>query len=260
MRERLQKIIARAGVASRRKAEDLIRRGEVTVNGQVVTAVGSQADPDVDHIKVGGKLLRSEPLEYHAVHKPRSVLSSTSDDQGRPVVTDFVRSNRRLYPAGRLDYESEGLMILTNDGDLTGRVIRAGTLEKKYRVKVHGQPDERKLKILRRGLRLGEETFSPCRITPLKLGPNCWFEVTLKQGRNRQIRRMFEEIGHSVMRLRRISIGPVQLGKLPPGASRRLTAQEISALKGEGRPKSGASRRCSTGSHRERTGSDGEDG
>ncbi len=232
MRERLQKIIARAGLASRRKAEEWIRQGRVTINGRVVTAVGIQADSAVDHIKVGGKLIRSEPLEYHAVHKPRLVLSSTSDEQGRPVVTDLVRSSRRLYPAGRLDFESEGLMILTNDGDLTRRVIRAGTLEKKYRVKVHGQPDERKLRMLRQGLRLATETFSRCKITPLKLGPNCWFEVTLKEGRNRQIRRMFEEIGHSVMRLRRIAIGPVQLGKLPPGGSRRLTSREVNFLKG----------------------------
>ncbi len=243
MKERLQKIIARAGVASRRKAEEMIRRGLVTVNGSVVTELGSQADPRSDHIKVGGKLLRAEPLEYFAVHKPRGVLSATSDPEGRPVVTQMVRSSRRLYPAGRLDFESEGLMILTNDGDLAKSIMRAGRFEKRYRVKIHGQPDERKLRMLAKGLRIEGETLAPCRVKLIKPGDNPWFEVVLRQGKNRQIRRMFEAVGHSVMRLRRFAIGPIQLGDLPPGAHRRLSAREVAMLKSEGVGDKGAARK-----------------
>lgn len=231
MPQRLQKIIARAGIASRRKAEELIRQGMVTVNGRVVTELGSRADPEKDHIKVEGKLIQPERLEYFAVHKPRSVLSAVSDERGRPVVTDLVPSGARLYPAGRLDFDSEGLVILTNDGDLAKRILKAGQWDKKYRVKVHGRPSERKLRLLSGGLRVKRERFAPCRIRPLKIGDNCWFEVVLKEGRNRQIRRMFEAVGHSVMRLRRVAVGPVRLGDLPPGRCRRLTQQEIQTLK-----------------------------
>ena len=231
MEERLQKIIARAGIVSRRKAEEYIAQGRVRVNGQIISILGAKADPASDHIKVDGKLLRPESFEYYAVHKPRSVLSAASDDRGRPVVVDLVHSGKRLYPAGRLDFNSEGLVILTNDGELAERIMRAGTTAKVYRVKVRGQPEERKLDRLRKGIRVEGEKLAPCQIQTRKIDNNCWLEVVLRQGQNRQIRRMFEAIGHPVMRLRRVAIGPVKLGRLAPRTYRALTLEEVSYLK-----------------------------
>lgn len=224
MKQRLQKIIAGAGIASRRKAEALIREGCVTVNGRIVTKPGTQADALWDRVKVRGTLVRPEPLEYYVLNKPRGVLSSRSDPLGRPIVTQLIKSRGRLYPSGRLDFQSEGLLILTNDGDLTRRVTQAGNLEKVYQVKVRGLPSREELG------KLGE-----CRITPLKEGNNAWYELTLCEGKNRQIRRMFERIGHRVSRLRRIAIGPVRLGDLPLGAYRRMTAREVRLLKRTGK-------------------------
>lgn len=232
MKERLQKIIARAGIASRRKAEQLILEGRVTVNGRAVAALGSQADPRHDHIKVDGKLLRLEPFEYYIVNKPRGVLSAASDPRKRPIVTQLVRSRRRLYPSGRLDFQSEGLIILTNDGELTRRITQAGLFEKVYQVKVLGQPSESRLKLLREGITIDGEQWGKCRITLLKPGKNCWYAVAIREGRNRQIRRMFEQIGHPVTRLRRIAIGPLRLGSLAAGAWRGMTPREIQLLKG----------------------------
>lgn len=233
MRERLQKILAAAGIASRRKAEQLILDGQVKVNGQTVTQLGTKADPRQDHIKVDGRLIHPEPLEYYLVNKPPGVLSSVSDPLNRPLVTGLVKSRCRLYPAGRLDFQSEGLMILTNDGVLTGKITRSGAIEKRYRVKVRGQPSEEKLSRIRTGVTIDGESFSRCKITVLKKSRNCWYEVLLRQGRNRQIRRMFECIGHPVMRLRRIAIGPLDLGDLPPGGSRKMLSKEVKALMGD---------------------------
>ncbi len=231
MQERLQKIIARAGIASRRKAEGLIRQGRVTVNGQVVREMGARADPERDHVKVNGKLLQPESKEYFVVYKPQGYLSAASDGAGRPVVTELVRSGSRLYPAGRLDFNSEGLILLTNDGELTRNLTKAGKVDKRYRVKVSGCPDEESLKRLRQGVQAGGSRFAPCRIFSLKRGSNCWFELVLREGKNRQIRRMFEAVGHPVMRLRRIAIGPIRLVGMKPGESRKLTAGEIERLK-----------------------------
>lgn len=233
MRQRLQKIIAGAGIASRRKAEELIREGRVSVNGHVVRELGTQADPEEDHIKVNGKLIRAEPLEYWAVHKPQGVLSAAADPERRPLVTQLVKSARRLYPVGRLDFSSEGLIILTNDGELTRRVTQAGMIDKVYRVKVRGQPSEEQMGRLREGITLGGQRLEKCKIVPLKLGHNSWYEVVLRQGKNQQIRRMFERIGHPVMRLRRTAIGPVRLARLPKGAARKLSDGEVKALKGK---------------------------
>jgi len=230
MKERLQKIIAKAGIASRRQAERLILDGKVTVNGKTVSQLGTQVDPLVDHVKVGGRRIQAESLEYYAVNKPKNYLCSVSDPGKRPLVTDLVKSSRRLFPAGRLDFDSEGLVILTNDGALMELITKPGRVEKKYRVKVRGNPSERKLSMLRKGLRTEDEKFFPCQVQLLKKGNNCWFEVILKQGRNRQIRRMFDAIGHSVMRLRRTGIGIVDLGGLPPGTSRSLRPSEIAGL------------------------------
>lgn len=233
MRERLQKIVAAAGIASRRKAEQLIAEGHVTVNGQTVTKLGTQADPQQDHIKVDGKRIRPEPLRYYVVNKPRGVLSAVSDPLKRPLVTQLVHSHCRLYPAGRLDFQSEGLIILTNDGRLTRRITRSGEVEKEYRVKVRGQPSDQKLERLRRGAKIDSERFRSCKITVLKQVRNCWCKVILRQGKNHQIRRMFEGIGHPVMRIRRTAIGAVSLGDLAPGGYRKMTPQEVRSLQGE---------------------------
>ena len=231
MKERLQKTIARAGLASRRQAEKLILGGLVKVNGKTITSLGSRADPLCDSIKVAGKRIRPQPLEYYAVNKPRLVLSSVSDSGGRPLVTQLVSSNRRLYPAGRLDFESEGLVILTNDGDLTRQLTAAGGWPKLYQVKVQGRPSRGALRRLEKGVEIGGEQWAPVRIRPRNVARNSWFEVELRQGKNRQIRRMFQAIGHRVMRLRRVAIGPVKLGDLRPGQSRRLTPQELQELR-----------------------------
>lgn len=231
MKERLQKIVAKAGIASRRRAEELIRQGQVAINGRVVTELGSQADTQKDEVEVGGKSIRAEPLEYYVLNKPRGVLSSASDPLRRPVATQLVKSQRRLYPTGRLDFQSEGLIILTNDGKLARRVTRAGTLKKVYEVKVRGRPSHPNLQRLREGIKVGGEQWGRCRITPLKEANHSWYEVVLCEGKNRQIRRMFDRIGHPVMRLRRIAIGPLQLGKLPSGSWRRMTTQEVRSLK-----------------------------
>lgn len=231
MQERLQKIVASAGIASRRKAESLILAGHVTVNGKIITQLGTKADPHEDHIKVNGRLIHPEPLEYYVVNKPQGMLSSVSDPLNRPLVTELVKSRCRLYPAGRLDFQSEGLMILTNDGLLTGKITQSGRIDKRYRVKVHGQPSDEKLKRLRGGMTIDGEAFSKCKVSILKQTRNSWYEVVISQGRNRQIRRMFEHIGHSVMCIKRIAIGSVHLGDLPPGGSRRMLPKEVRALR-----------------------------
>lgn len=243
MKERLQKIIAQAGISSRRKAEDLILGERVTVNGRYVTELGAKADPEIDHIKVDGKIVLPQPREYLAFHKPRAVLSAVSDSRGRPVVADYIQKKRRLYPAGRLDFNSEGLLILTNDGAMARKIMMVGNLEKVYRVKVTGSPSKANLDQLVNGIRIGGEVFKAHRIRRLKTGSNCWFEVALKQGKNRQIRKMFEQIGHGVMRLRRTSIGPVKLGNLKAGHYRKLTSREIALLNQDATRRTHRSRR-----------------
>jgi len=232
MRERLQKIIARAGIASRRKAETLIQEGAVTVNGATVRTLGTQADLEHDHIKVNGKLIRAERLEYYMLNKPRGVLSSVKDPEGRQVVTDLVRSSARLYPAGRLDFNSEGLIVLTNDGELARRITEGGKLAKVYQVKVKDQPEEAQLERLRKGLTIDGVRMQASKVRLAKAGNNSWYEVELTEGKNRQLRRMFERIGHPVLKLRRVAIGKLKLGKLLPGAYRELTDEEVRLLKG----------------------------
>ena len=229
--ERLQKIISAAGVASRRKAELLIEQGRVTVNGRVITTLGTRADPQKDYIKVDGKLIRRPARKlYVLLNKPRQVISSVSDPQGRVKVTDLVNVKGRLYPVGRLDYETEGLILLTNDGEFSRIVGSAGErFSKVYHAKVRSMPDETSLDHLRNGIRLKDGIrLRRCKIVLLKPGNNPWFEVTLTQGRNRQIREMFEAIGHPVQKLRRTRIGFITDKGLPPGGYRYLTEQEIS--------------------------------
>ena len=236
MQERLQKILAHAGVASRRHAEAMISGGRVSVNGHIVTELGSKADPVEDVIKVDGKKLRSAQRHlYILLNKPKNVMSTSSDPQDRPTVVEYVKGKikERVYPVGRLDFASEGLIILTNDGEFTKFMTKAGTVPKVYHVKVAGLPAERDLERLRRGAYIDNERLAPSEIAQLKGGENPWFAVTLHQGRNQQIRRMFQSIGHPVEKLRRVRIGFLEDEKLRPGQWRFLTEHEVDQFKRE---------------------------
>src|SRR5918911_3050672 len=239
MEERLQKLIAAAGLASRRHAEELIEAGEVTVNGETVRELGTKADPARDHIKVRGRLinplLRAREKVYVLLNKPRGYLASLADPEGRPLVTELVPASLgRLHPVGRLDFNTEGLLILTNDGELTNYVTAArNKVSKVYEVKVKGVPPEEAIARLRRGIRLDDGArTAPARIAKTgETDTNSWFEVILQEGRNQQIRRMFDQIGHSVLKLRRVQIGPLRDEHLRTGAWRHLTASEVASLK-----------------------------
>ena len=236
--ERLQKIIAAAGIASRRKAEELIQSGLVSVNGTTITELGSKADLETDSIRVNNQLLQgAERHEYLVLNKPRGYVTTVSDPEGRPTVMELVRSKARLYPIGRLDFNSEGLLLLTNDGGLAHKLMKAAShIAKTYLVKVAGQPAEDQLRRLRSGVSIAEERdprrrvrTARAEIRVIKEADNPWLEVTLHEGRNRQIRKMFEEVGHHVEKIRRVRYGPLELD-LAPGESRTLTAREVSQL------------------------------
>jgi 23S rRNA pseudouridine2605 synthase len=240
MEERLQKLIAAAGLASRRHAEELIEAGEVTVNGEVVREMGTKADPARDHIKVRGRLinplLEKQEKTYVLLNKPRGYLTALSDPERRPLVSDLVPASLgRLHPVGRLDFNTEGLLILTNDGELTNYVTSARNhVEKVYEVKVKGVPPEAQIARLRRGVRLEDGTrTAPADIRKVdETDTNAWYEVVLREGRNQQIRRMFDLVGHSVIKLRRVKIGPVVAEGLLTGQWRHLTPAEVKRLKG----------------------------
>ena len=234
MQERLQKLIAAAGVASRRKAEEMILAGEVTVNGQVVTELGTKADPTQDHIKVRGKLInaRLEQQEkiYLLLNKPLGYLTSKSDPQGRQLVIDLVGKYRdKVHPVGRLDVNTEGLLLLTNDGAFTQLIAHARhKVAKVYEVKVKGQPSAALIHKLERGVVLKGVKTAPAQIKQTDLSEtNAWYEVTLYEGRNQQVRKMFDSIGHSVIKLRRVAIGFLRNEKLRPGAYRSLSEAEV---------------------------------
>ncbi len=237
---RLQKLMAAAGIASRRKAEEYITSGRVQVNGQIVTELGAKADPAHDHIKVDGKLLKGpERPRYFMVNKPRGYVTTLSDPQHRPTIAQiFSRIKERLYPVGRLDYASEGLLLMTNDGELANSLMRAASgVEKVYLVKVAGRPDEGVLERLREGVRIdrglvgdGKVLTAPAGVELIRDADNPWFQVTLIEGRNRQIRKMFEETGHHVEKIRRVGYGPLALD-VPPGEYRELEPKEIEALR-----------------------------
>ena len=238
MQERLQKLIAAAGIASRRPAEELIINGKVSLNGKVVTELGTKADPDQDHIKVNGKLinpqLKTREKVYVLLNKPRGYLSSLSDPEGRPLVTELLpQSVGKVHPVGRLDFNTEGLLILTNDGELTNYITSArNRVDKVYEVKVKGVPTEAAIARLRRGVTLEDGTrTAPAKIRLLhETENNAWFEVLLHQGKNQQVRRMFDLIGNSVLKLRRIRIGSLTDENLKPGHWRMLTIGEVRRL------------------------------
>lgn len=250
--ERLQKIIAHAGFASRREAEAMIRDGRVTVNGRVVTELGSKADAGRDHIKVDGKLItRAETHRYILLYKPKEVMTTVEDPQGRRTVIDLVRGVReRIYPVGRLDFHSEGLVLLTNDGDLAFKVShpKHGSV-KTYHVKVRGVPEERIIEKLERGITIDGKRTLPCEIDRMKTTGrgedegNSWFEVKLREGRTQQIRKMFQAVGHPVSKLKRVGIGPIFDSKMTPGVWRELTKQEVRMLETMTDPKPARPRR-----------------
>jgi 23S rRNA pseudouridine2605 synthase len=237
--ERLQKIIAHAGFASRREAETMIREGRVTVNGRVVTELGTKAQPGQDHIKVDGKLItRAETHRYILLYKPREVMTTVEDPQGRKTVIDLIKGVReRIYPVGRLDFHSEGLILLTNDGDLAFKVSHPqhGSV-KTYHVKVRGVPEERLIDKLQRGITIDGKRTLPCEIARMKTtgrgedAGNSWYEVRLREGRTQQIRKMFQAVGHPVSKLRRVAIGPLSDPALTPGDWRELTPREVKML------------------------------
>lgn len=231
--ERLQKILATAGIASRRKSEQLIVEGRVTVNGKTVTELGSKADPDRDHIKVDGKLIHQPArLEYIALNKPDSVVSTASDPQGRTTVLDLLHGVKgRLYPVGRLDYHSEGLILLTNDGDFANAITSARShVPKTYLVKSKGRLTPEQEEEFRTGIPIDGRRTAPARLRLLRHADNPWYEVKLIEGRNQQIRIMFKHLGHLVEKLKRVRIGAIELGHLKPGQFRRLTTEEVRQL------------------------------
>ncbi len=239
--ERLQKILAQAGVASRRHAEEMITGGRIQVNGKIVTTLGSKADAARDHIRVDGKLLQgAERLRYFMLNKPRGFVTTVTDPEGRPTVMQFfAKENERLYPVGRLDYLSEGLLVITNDGELANQLTKAASgVEKTYLVKVAGQPAEEALDRLREGVSIDRGSpeqrekvrTAPARIRQVRKGDNPWYEVILIEGRNRELRKMFEEIGHHVEKIRRVGYGPLVLD-VEPGKLRELQPEEVQALR-----------------------------
>jgi 23S rRNA pseudouridine2605 synthase len=227
--ERLQKILSQAGIASRRKSEQLIVQGHVSVNGETITELGSKADLERDHIKVDGRLLRKPKRHlYLALNKPKNIVTTASDPEGRETVMHLLRGiKERVFPVGRLDYHSEGLLLMTNDGDFAHRITAPGShVIKTYVAKVNGQLTEPQEKSFREGIPLHGRKTAPAELKRIKHGANPWYEVKLVEGRQNQIRVMFKHFGLLVEKLRRVKIGFLELDQ-PPGRYRALTAKEI---------------------------------
>jgi len=232
--ERLQKILSQAGVASRRQAEKMMLEGRVTVNGAAVTELGSKADLDRDHIKVDGKLIHApRRLIYIALYKPDNTVTTVTDPQHRATVMDLMRGvKERVYPVGRLDYHSEGLLLLTNDGELANAIMAAAThLPKTYVVKVTGELSGEEEQKFREGVPISGRRTLPAGLKLIHSAQNPWYEVRLFEGRNNQIRLMFKHFGKLVEKLKRVRIGPVELGPLKPGDFRYLSEEEVQKLK-----------------------------
>jgi pseudouridine synthase len=232
--ERLQKILSRAGAASRRKAEQMILGGLVTVNGTVVTELGSKADLTRDHIRLNGKLLHSpKHLVYLALNKPTNCVTTVTDPEGRATVMHLLHGVReRVYPVGRLDYHSEGLLLLTNDGGLANAITSAAShLPKTYLVKVNGPLTTEQEQAFRGGVLLEGRSTAPAGLKLLERRANPWYEVRLWEGRKNQIRMMFKHFGRLVEKLKRIKIGPLDLGPLKPGQFRYLSPSEVELLR-----------------------------
>jgi len=237
MLDRLQKIISAAGITSRRASESLILNGQVAVNGVVVTELGSKADPDKDIITVDGKALKiSVQRLYILLNKPPGYITALKDGQGRPLVTDLLKDvPDRVYPVGRLDYNTEGLLLLTNDGEWANRLMHPRhEIEKEYHVRVRGKVIDQQLKRMAEGVELEDGKTAPAVVNLVKSGEqNDWISVAIHEGRNRQVRRMCEAVSLSVVRLKRIRYGSLMLGTLRAGQFRYLTDTEVRELAGE---------------------------
>lgn len=232
--ERLQKFLAHAGVASRRAAEELIRAGHVAVNGQVILQMGLQIDPGRDRVTVDGRpITEAEPPFYAALHKPRGYVTTVKDERGRPTVVQLLPSNARMYPVGRLDLDSEGLLLITNDGELTHRLLHPQHhVAKEYHLLVAGELGANALRTLRQGVALEDGLTAPTTVELLQRERDAlWLRMVIHEGRKRQIRRMVEAVGGRVIRLIRVRIDGVRLGKLQPGEWRRLTVGEVTQLR-----------------------------
>ena len=243
MLERLQKLISQAGITSRRAAEELILAGRVTVNGAVVTELGSKADPTKDSITVDGKPVR--PVSTHLyilLNKPAGYMTTLDDPEGRPLVTSLLKEiNERVYPVGRLDYNTEGLLLLTNDGDWANKLMHPRhEIDKEYHVRVRGKAHKSQIDQLAAGVMLDDKKTAPATVHLIKDGEqNDWLSLTIHEGRNRQIRRMCEAVSLSVVRLKRVRYGNLELGVLKSGQFRTLTEAEVADLLSPGK-KSGA--------------------
>ncbi|HSE58586.1 MAG TPA: pseudouridine synthase [Nitrospiraceae bacterium] len=235
MKIRLQKLIAGSGLASRRKAEALIAAGRVTVNGKVITELGTKVDPARDHVKVDGKhLSAAQPFVYLVLNKPKNVMSTLDDPGGRTTVKDYLRGvSVRVFPVGRLDFDSEGLMLLTNNGELAQALLHPRYhVPKTYLIKVKGVLTDEEIRKLEQGVRLEDGMTSPAHVKKVrKAEQNSWLELTIREGRKHQVKRMLESVGHPVIKLVRVRMGPLSLDNLEPGEYRFLTDREANALR-----------------------------
>jgi pseudouridine synthase len=231
---RLHKFLANSGVASRRKAEEMMFDGLVSVNGEIVSEPGSKVDPEKDKVKVNGKIIRYESKKYVVLHKPSGYVTTASDDLGRRTVLDLIEGiDERIYPVGRLDRDSEGLLVLTNDGELAQYLTHPSCeVTKTYRVTVEGYVEESTLKKIREGIRVGGKKIIPKKVKTLHRNSRLSrIEIEIGEGMNREVRRIFASVGHEARKLIRIKIGPLSLDKLPKGRARFLTSRELSILK-----------------------------
>lgn len=266
MEVRLQKVIADSGLSSRRKAETMIEEGRVTVNGRVVRELGTKVDPARDHVKVDGRHIKPAPPQvFIMLHKPKGVVSSLSDPVGRPTITDLLGGvGLRVFPVGRLDYDSEGLLLLTNQGELAQTLLHPRYhVPKTYLIKVKGVLNDEELARLETGVELEDGMTGAAVVKKIrKAEENSWLEITIREGRNRQVKRMLEHVGHPVLKLTRVKFGPLTLGGLAPGEYRYLTDREANALRaivqrrvaGQGGDDAPASPRAAAGRKRSRAG------
>ena len=236
MEERIQKILSKCGIASRRRAEDMILEGRVTVNGKIAV-LGMKADFQKDHIKVNGKLIRGfENKVYIILNKPGKCITSLHDPEGRPTVKEFLRGVKgKVFPVGRLDYDAEGLLLMTNDGELAHAILHPkGEVTKTYLVKVKGMLEEKNIRMLKKGVTLRDGITAPAKVKKVrKEKVNSWLEITIHEGRKHQVKRMFDKVGHPVLKLKRIKIDGLTLGNLPSGTYRHLSTDEVMRLKKE---------------------------
>ena len=236
IRVRIQKVIAQAGITSRRSAEGLIEAGRVTLNGETVSTLGTQMTPGVDVLEVDGERVRMpQPKDQvvYALYKPKNCITSLHDPQGRTTIREFFpKTNRRLFPVGRLDYDAEGLIFVTNDGELANQLMHPKfKVWKSYFVKVRGKVEDARLAPLRRGITLERRQHQPVKVKVLHfVNDKTWLEVSLREGTNQQIKKMLLRVGYRVLKIKRFRIGRLTLGEMSPGESRRLSQDERDAL------------------------------